>query len=169
MVVNSFKSKKTDKTEKYRETLAMVDSTIKGEPNLLANLANVSSILKMNFDDISWVGFYLWRVKELVLGPFQGKPACVRIKKGKGVCGTAIKQRTTIIVPDVNQFEGHIYCDPETKSEIVIPMIKEGHPFGVLDVDSYKLNTFDDIDKFYLEYIVKHLMDSIVGYEKKIR
>ncbi|MBU1297758.1 MAG: GAF domain-containing protein [Bacteroidetes bacterium] len=158
-----------DKKEKYKQVVQQVESIISGEPDLIANLANITAILKMNFEDFSWVGFYLWRFKELVLGPFQGKPACVRIKKGKGVCGTSIKDRKTIIVPDVSQFEGHIYCDHETKSEIVIPMIKEGHHFGVLDVDSYKLNTFDDIDKFYLEYIVKHLMDSIVEYEKKIR
>lgn len=158
-----------DKKEKYKQVVQQVESIISGEPDLIANLANITAILKMNFEDFSWVGFYLWRFKELVLGPFQGKPACVRIKKGKGVCGTSIKERIKIIVPDVSQFEGHIYCDPETKSEIVIPMMKEGHPFGVLDVDSYKLNTFDDIDKFYLEYIVKHLMDSIVEYEKKIR
>ncbi len=169
MATNFKKTEQTDKAEKYKETLKTIRSAIKNESDLIANLANISAILKVNFDEFSWVGFYLWKQKELVLGPFQGKPACVRIQKGKGVCGTAIKQRTTIIVPDVSQFEGHIYCDPETKSEIVIPMIKEGHPFGVLDVDSYKLSTFGDIDKFYLEYIVKHLMDSIVEYEKEIR
>lgn len=148
------------KKEKYKQVVQQVESIISDEPDDIANLANITAILKMNFDDISWVGFYIWRVNELVLGPFQGKPACVRIKKGKGVCGTAIKQRTTIIVPDVRQFEEHIYCDPETKSEIVIPIYKKGKLFGVLDVDSYNINNFDDIDRFYLEHLVKIIFNT---------
>lgn len=156
-----------DKKEKYKEVFQQVKAIISDEPDLIANLANITSILKMNFDEFSWVGFYLLKYKELVLGPFQGKPACVRIKKGVGVCGASIKERKIIIVPDVSEFPGHIYCDPDSKSEIVIPMIKDGMPFGVLDVDSYKPNCFDDIDRFYLDNIIKHLIDSIVEYEKK--
>jgi GAF domain-containing protein len=158
-----------DKKEKYKEVFQQVKAIIGDEPDIIANLANITSILKMNFDDFSWVGFYLLKFNELVLGPFQGKPACVRIKRGIGVCGAAIKDRKIIIVPDVSEFPGHIYCDPDSKSEIVIPMIKDGMPFGVLDVDSHKLNCFDDIDRFYLDNIVKYLIDSIVEYEKRIR
>jgi GAF domain-containing protein len=155
-----------DKKEKYKEVLQQVKAIISDEPDLIANLANITSILKNNLDDFSWVGFYLLKNNELVLGPFQGKPACVRIKKGVGVCGASIKERKIIIVPDVSEFPGHIYCDPDSKSEIVIPMIKDGMPFGVLDVDSNKLNCFDDIDRFYLENIVTYLIDSMVEYEK---
>ncbi len=157
MTDNFIKTEITDKAEKYKETLKVIRSTIEDEPDFIANLANISAILKMNFDEYSWVGFYLWKTNELVLGPFQGKPACIRIKKGSGVCGTAIKERKTILVPDVAQFPGHIYCDPMSKSEIVIPMYKKGKLVGVLDVDSHIINYFDDIDRFYLEHLVKSL------------
>lgn len=160
MVVNFIETEITDKAEKYKETLKIIRSTIKDEPYLIAKLASISAILKMNFDEFSWVGFYLWRQKALVLGPFQGKPACIRIRKGQGVSGLSIKERKTIIVPDVSQFHGHIYCDPMSKSEIVIPIYKKGKLFGVLDVDSYIINNFDDIDRFYLEHVVKMIFNT---------
>ncbi len=149
-----------DKKTKYKQVVKEVVSFINDESDVIANLANISAILKIGFPDFFWVGFYILRVNELVLGPFQGKPACVRIQKGKGVCGTAIKQRTTIIVPDVSKFDSHIYCDPDTKSEIVIPIYQNGKPFGVLKVDSYNINNFDDIDRFYLEHLGKIIFNS---------
>jgi GAF domain-containing protein len=140
----------TDKEQIYIEILPQISEVIKGEENLIANLANVVAIIKNSFKEISWVGFYLWNGKELVLGPFQGKPACTRIKLGQGVCGTSVQKRKTIIVPDVSKFPGHIYCDPDSKSEIVVPIIKDENIIGVLDADSADINTFDKMDEKYL-------------------
>lgn len=150
------------KIDKYKEAIKYIESLVADEKDLYANLANICAILKIYFkDEFSWVGFYLKprSSKVLTLGPFQGKPACTRIKVGQGVCGQAVKLRKTIIVPDVSKFPGHIYCDPDSKSEIVVPMIKKGYVLGVLDVDSYKYNTFDEIDRFYLENIVEIIMN----------
>lgn len=146
------------KEEIYSELLPQIKSLIADEPDLIANLANVTSALKQAFPSFSWVGFYLMKGDELVLGPFQGKLACTRIKIGTGVCGTSALEKKTIIVPDVEKFPGHIYCDPDSKSEIVVPIIKDGKVLGVLDVDSYELNNFDEVDKFYLEKIVDLLV-----------
>lgn len=146
------------KEEIYLELLPQIKSLIEDEPDLIANLANVTSALKQAFDSFSWVGFYLMKGGELVLGPFQGKLACTRIKLGSGVCGTSALKKETIIVPDVEKFPGHIYCDPDSKSEIVIPIIKNGEVLGVLDIDSYRLNNFDETDKIYLEKIVNLLL-----------
>jgi len=146
------------KEEIYLELLPQIKSLIEDEPDLIANLANVTSALKQAFDSFSWVGFYLMKGGELVLGPFQGKLACTRIKLGSGVCGTSALKKETIIVPDVEKFPGHIYCDPDSKSEIVIPIIKNGEVLGVLDIDSYRLNNFDETDKIYLEKIVNLLI-----------
>ncbi|CUT04858.1 GAF domain-containing protein [Candidatus Chrysopegis kryptomonas] len=147
------------KEEIYSELLPQIKSLIEDEPDLIANLANVTSALKQAFPSFSWVGFYLMKSGELVLGPFQGKLACTRIKIGSGVCGTSALRKETIIVPDVEKFPGHIYCDPDSKSEIVVPIIKNGEVLGVLDVDSYELNNFDEIDRFYLEKIVELLLE----------
>ncbi len=146
------------KQEIYSELLPQIKSLIADEPDLIANLANVTSALKQAFPSFSWVGFYLMKGDELVLGPFQGKLACTRIKVGTGVCGTSALEKKTIIVPDVEKFPGHIYCDPDSKSEIVVPIIKDGKVLGVLDVDSYELNNFDEVDKVYLEKIVSLLI-----------
>ncbi len=142
------------KEEIYSELLPQIKSLIEGETDLIANLANVTSALKQAFETFSWVGFYLMKEGELVLGPFQGKLACTRIKIGSGVCGTSALKKETIIVPDVEKFPGHIYCDPDSKSEIVVPIIKDGEVLGVLDIDSYRLNNFDEVDKIYLEKLV---------------
>lgn len=150
--------KGTTREEIYLELLPQIKSLIEGETDLIANLANVTSALKQAFESFSWVGFYLMKDGELVLGPFQGKLACTRIKIGSGVCGTSALKRETIIVPDVEKFPGHIYCDPDSKSEIVVPIVKDGEVLGVLDVDSYRLNNFDEIDKIYLEKLVDLLV-----------
>jgi len=147
------------KDEIYSELLPQIKSLIEDESDLIANLANVTSALKQAFPSFSWVGFYLIKGGELVLGPFQGKLACTRIKIGSGVCGTAVLKKETIIVPDVEEFPGHIYCDPDSRSEIVVPIIKDGEVLGVLDIDSYELDNFDETDKFYLEKLVEILLE----------
>jgi L-methionine (R)-S-oxide reductase len=147
------------KDEIYSELLPQIKSLIEDESDLIANLANVTSALKQAFPSFSWVGFYLMKGGELVLGPFQGKLACTRIKIGSGVCGTAVLKKETIIVPDVEKFPGHIYCDPDSRSEIVVPIMKDGEVLGVLDIDSYELDNFDETDKFYLEKLVEILLE----------
>ncbi len=151
------------KAEIYQSLVPQIKALIDGESDLIANLANVAAALKEQFNWL-WVGFYLVKPlgsdmddKELVLGPFQGPVACTRIKKGRGVCGAAWQNASTLIVPDVEKFPGHIACSSLSKSEIVIPLFKDGEVFGVLDVDSELLNQFDEIDKMYLEEIVKPL------------
>ncbi|MGB2868966.1 MAG: GAF domain-containing protein [Bacteroidota bacterium] len=148
----------TQKEEIYKEIIPQIQSLLSGESDLVANLANVCGVLKMSFRSVSWVGFYLYKRGELVLGPFQGKPACVRIKLGKGVCGTAAEHRKTIVVQDVSKFPGHIFCDPDSKSEIVVPVFDRRDLYGVLDLDSSDLSTFDAVDQKYLEQIVKILL-----------
>ncbi len=127
------------------------------ETDEVAKMANITAALKQAFD-FFWVGFYVVKGEELVLGPFQGPVACIRIKFGKGVCGTAWKTRQTQIVPDVERFEGHIACNSASKSEIVVPVIKEGEIVAVLDIDSEQLNTFDAIDAIYLEKLLRKVM-----------
>jgi len=127
---------------------------LEGETDLVANLANVSAALKEQFGWL-WVGFYLVKNEVLVLGPFQGPVACTRIQKGRGVCGTSWAQQKTLIVPDVEKFPGHIACSSLSKSEIVIPLVRNNAFVGLLDVDSEQLNAFDQTDQFYLEKIVK--------------
>lgn len=142
----------TSKKEKYKILLPQVKALVEGESDVIANLANIVAALKygMNF---FWVGFYFVKGNQLVLGPFQGPVACVRIPFGKGVCGTAWKKSETIIVPDVDQFPGHIACSSESRSEIVIPVVKNGNVLGVLDVDSNLLADFDETDAACLEEI----------------
>ena len=141
------------KQEQYESLLPQIKAVVEGEPDLIANLANTCACLKEQFNWL-WVGFYLVKGNELVLGPFQGPLACTRIKKGKGVCGTSWAEKETIIVPDVNAFPGHIVCSSLSLSEIVVPVIRDGEVAAVLDVDSEKYNEYDEMDKKYLEKIV---------------
>ncbi len=142
------------KEEQYTTILPQIKALIEGEPDLIANLANICGALKEQFGWL-WIGFYLIKSDELVLAPFQGPVACTRIKKGRGVCGTAWEKAETIIVPDVEKFPGHIACSSLSRSEIVVPLIYNGEVKGVLDVDSVSLNGFDETDKKFLEEIVK--------------
>lgn len=135
-----------DKSSRYRELLPQLASLFEGEPDLIANLANATAALRACLPVASWVGFYVVRGGELVLGPFQGNVACVRIAYGRGVCGTAAADRRTMIVPDVDKFPGHIACDAGSRSEIVVPVMKAGALVAVLDIDSYELAAFDDLD-----------------------
>ena len=141
------------KEQQYQTLLPQIKALITGEPDLIANLANIAAALKEQFGWL-WTGFYLVKKDELVLGPFQGPVACTRIKKGRGVCGTAWAQAQTLVVADVEKFPGHIACSSLSKSEIVIPIIINGQVTGVLDVDSVLLNDFDETDKKYLEEMV---------------
>jgi GAF domain-containing protein len=134
------------KSERYRELLPQLAALVDGEPDLIANLANITAALRVCIPVASWIGFYIMRDGELVLGPFQGNVACVRIAIGRGVCGTAAAERRTIVVADVEQFPGHIACDAGSRSEIVVPIVRDGDVVGVLDVDSYELATFDAVD-----------------------
>ena len=166
ILVASLREKKLDQTmaedlsiiqgtkeEQYQTLLPQIKALIEGEPDLIANLANISAALKEQFSWL-WVGFYLVKKDELVLGPFQGPVACTRISKGRGVCGAAWQQAQTLVVPDVERFPGHIACSSLSKSEIVIPLFSNNEITGVLDVDSVLLNDFDETDKKYLEEIV---------------
>lgn len=144
------------KEEQYLSLLPQVRSPIEGEVDLVANLANVAAALKEAFD-FFWVGFYLVKQDQLVLGPFQGPVACTRIRKGKGVCGTAWQESATLLVPDVEVFPGHIACSSLSRSEIVVPLIKDGEVWGVLDIDSDLLNFFDETDRKYLEEMCGYL------------
>ncbi len=148
--------------EKYKLLIKQIKSLLSKNDNILANLSNFTAALKQTFHKISWVGFYLYDGKELYLGPFQGKVACTKIQIGKGVCGTAAEKRETAIVPDVDKFPGHIACDVESKSEIVVPIIKDDKLYGVLDLDSSSLNSFDETDKKYLEELVNFLVNEIL-------
>jgi GAF domain-containing protein len=147
--------------EKYKLLIDQLDSLIRKEDYFISNIANVTAVLKQTFDKISWVGFYLFDGKKLYLGPFQGKVACTNIEIGKGVCGQSAKLRKTISVPDVHQFPGHIFCDPDSKSEIVVPLVEESKLLGVLDLDSTEYNSFNEVDKFYLEQICNFLTKEI--------
>lgn len=142
-----------NKTEKYQSLVPQIKALLEGEPDVVANLANVSAALKEQFGWL-WTGFYLVKSQELVLGPFQGPVACTRIKYGRGVCGSSWEQARTLIVPDVEKFPGHIACSSLSRSEIVVPLIRNGVVVGVLDVDSEQPDHFDEVDKQYLEEIV---------------
>ena len=144
---------KGTREDQYKSLIPQIKALIEGENDLVANLANVSAALKEQFG-FFWVGFYLVKDEELVLGPFQGPVACTRIQKGKGVCGASWAQAETIIVPDVDAFPGHIACSSASRSEIVIPLMSHGEVVAVLDVDSAELNEFDETDGKYLSEIV---------------
>ncbi|RBP93839.1 GAF domain-containing protein [Cytobacillus firmus] len=147
----SVESYKGTREENYQLLIKQLSALLEGETNSIANLSNASALLNQFLDRTNWVGFYLMEEGELVLGPFQGLPACVRIPLGKGVCGTAAKQMETVRVEDVHQFPGHIACDAASQSEIVIPLVKESNLLGVLDIDSPEKNRFDELDQKYLE------------------
>lgn len=141
----------------YEELCAALTGLLEGERDVTANLANASALLRLALQDVLWVGFYLLKEGELVLGPFQGKPACIRIPLGKGVCGTAAREDRTVVVEDVSRFPGHIACDGESRSEIVLPIHREGELFGVLDLDSASLRRFTERDSAGLEAVVQVL------------
>ena len=147
---------KGTKEEQYLELIPQIAALVEGEPDLIANLANICAALKQQFDWL-WIGFYLVKNDELVLGPFQGPVACTRIRKGRGVCGTAWERMKTLIVPDVQVFPGHIACSSLSKSEIVIPLLKEGEVKGVLDIDHSEYASFDKTDELFLREIL-HLI-----------
>ncbi|HED05710.1 MAG TPA: GAF domain-containing protein [Ignavibacteria bacterium] len=146
----------------YKLFIKQIKSLLNKNDNYLSNLSNLTAAFKQSFDKISWVGFYIFDGKKLYLGPFQGKAACTEIDIGKGACGTAAQKRETVIVPNVNEFPDHISCDADSRSEIVIPLIKNKEPFGVLDIDSTFYSSFNEIDKFYLEEIANFLMQEIL-------
>src|SRR5688572_5562814 len=137
------KHESASKAEMYSNLASQLRSLLEGERDFIANAANVSSLLYHSLPDLNWAGFYLLKEGELVLGPFQGKPACVRIAMGKGVCGTAAERRQTLLVENVHEFPGHIACDNESNSEIVVPLIREQQLIGVLDLDSPLFDRFD--------------------------
>jgi len=144
------------KEEKYKELIPQLKALITGEDDLIANLANITAGLKEAFDFL-WVGFYLVKNNELILGPFQGPVACTRIQKGKGVCGVSWERKKTLVVPDVQKFNGHITCSSLSQSEIVIPIIRNNQVEAVLDVDSSNLDTFDMIDDKYLSILMNEI------------
>ncbi len=144
------------KQERYEALLPQIKAVVEDEPDLIANMANVAAMLHETFG-FWWTGFYRVEGQELVLGPFQGPMACTRIKKGRGVCGTAWAEAQTQVVPDVNQFPGHIACSSASRSEIVVPIFQEGEVIAVLDIDSAQLGTFDQTDRHYLEQVVEML------------
>ena len=145
-----------NKAEQYQTLLPQIKALLEGEPDLVANLANIAAALKEQFGWL-WIGFYLVKKDELVLGPFQGPVACTRIKKGRGVCGTSWAEAKTLIVPDVEKFPGHIACSSLSRSEIVVPIIRNNEVVAVLDADSETLDTYDETDKQYLEDVVSWL------------
>jgi L-methionine (R)-S-oxide reductase len=147
----------TGKETLYSEIHHALKAVLAGESDLIANLANAAALLFWSLPAVNWTGFYLLKEQELVLGPFQGKIACIRIKLGHGVCGTAAEQRQTLIVPNVHEFSGHIACDSASNSEIVVPIIKNDTLIGVLDIDSPEFARFDDSDKTGLETFVQIL------------
>ncbi|WP_335871286.1 GAF domain-containing protein [Bacillus sp. 2205SS5-2] len=145
------------KEENYTLVIKQLQALLAGEKNVIANLSNATAILNQFLNDINWVGFYLMEENELVLGPFQGLPACIRIPLGKGVCGSAAQEQTVYRVGDVHMFPGHIACDAASRSEIVLPIMKEGKLLGVLDIDSPSNDRFDEIDENMLKQFVAAL------------
>jgi GAF domain-containing protein len=143
------------KAELYRDLAAQLKSLIEGEPDRIANAANMAALIYHGLPDLNWAGFYFAQGNELVLGPFQGQPACVRIAWGNGVCGTAASRGATLLVPDVHEFPGHIACDPVSQSELVVPLVEDGRVTVVLDLDSPKLARFDAEDQAGCEALVR--------------
>ncbi len=150
----------TTKTRLYQLLLQQAQALLEAERDPVANMANLAAVLYQGLPQINWAGFYLYKSGELVLGPFQGKPACVRIGWGKGVCGTAAAQQRTVLVPDVHLFAGHIACDSASESEIVIPIFKNGVVWGVLDIDAPVKNRFDETDRVHLEQLARRFEQS---------
>ena len=154
-----------DKDADYASLARELEALLADEHDVIANAANATSLIYGALPDINWCGVYFLKEGELVVGPFQGKPACVRIPLGKGVCGTAAAHRTTQVVPDVHAFPGHIACDAASRSEIVIPLVRKGNLVGVLDLDSPRLARFDDADRRGLEHLAEVLLDSMAAYD----
>jgi L-methionine (R)-S-oxide reductase len=148
----------SEKPELYRDLARQLAALIAGEPDPIANAANTAALIYHGLPDLNWAGFYFRNGAELVLGPFQGKPACVRIPIGKGVCGTAAARGTTLLVPNVHDFPGHIACDPDSRSELVVPLIKDGSVLGVLDLDSPLPARFNELDRDGCEQLVALLL-----------
>ena len=159
----SAESSLTSKRELYDQLASQLSSLLAGERNLIANAANFSALIFHSLPDLNWAGFYFAKDGELVLGPFQGQPACVRIKIGQGVCGAGAAKCETVIVPNVHEFPGHITCDSTSNSEIVIPLMKGGRLMGVLDLDSPSLSRFDEEDAAGLERLVRILLASAIA------
>ena len=159
MTFQADKLPSTSKTEMYEHLSAQLSSLLADERDFIANAANFSSLLYHSLPDVNWVGFYLLKNNELVLGPFQGQPACVRIAMGKGVCGTAAELKQTIVVENVHEFPGHIACDSASNSEIVVPLIRGGQLIGVLDLDSPGFSRFNDDDAKGLNKLVEILLE----------
>lgn len=156
-------SYKDNRENNYNLLIKQLRGLLEGEKNMIANLSNASALLNQFLDRVNWVGFYLMDDGELVLGPFQGLPACVRIPIGKGVCGTAAQKLETVRVEDVHLFPGHIACDAASQSEIVIPLVNNGQLVGVLDIDSPEKNRFDELDQQKLEEFCSTLMELYKG------
>lgn len=148
------------KEQQYEQLINQAKSLVSGEHDLIANMANISALLFNNLENINWAGFYLYKEDQLVLGPFQGQPACIRIPLGKGVCGTSAETRTVQRIADVHEFDGHIACDAASNSEIVIPLVVEGQLIGVLDIDSPVFDRFSQLDENGLVEIAAVLLDS---------
>ena len=151
------------KQELYEQLASQVSSLLAGERDLIANAANFTSLVFNTLPDLNWTGFYFVRDGELVLGPFQGKPACVRMRFGQGVCGTAAARREIVIVPNVHEFPGHIACDAASNSEIVVPLFKDSQVIGVLDLDSPLLSRFDEADAGGLEHLVGIFLSAVAS------
>ena len=141
----------------YERLAAQAEALVSGEKDLIANMANISALLFNHLEKVNWAGFYLYKEDQLVLGPFQGQPACIRIPMNQGVCGTAAADRSTLVVEDVHAFDGHIACDAASNSEIVIPLVVNDQLIGVLDIDSPEFGRFTDVDKAGLEKIARML------------
>lgn len=150
-----------NKKETYRQLQKMLTALLENEHDIIANLANASALLYEYLEDINWAGFYLYKNDELVLGPFQGKVACMHIAMGNGVCGTAAQQRRTLRIDNVHEFPTHIACDSASNSEIVLPLIKKNTLIGVLDIDSVRFQRFDELDESCLAEIAKIILKSI--------
>lgn len=159
--------KSLSEEEIYKSLLLQIENLLNSDEPIISNLSNITAALKESFTKISWVGFYLIKENKLFLGPFQGKIACTVIEIGKGVCGSSVEKKETIIVEDVDKFPGHIACDSGSRSEIVVPLIKDGNIFGVLDLDSYEFSAFNNIDKLYLEKLCKLLVETL-SFEKLV-
>jgi len=151
----------TDKTSLYAALATDLRALLHGERDLIANAANMASLIYHTLPDLNWAGFYLLKEGDLVLGPFHGKPACVRIAIGKGVCGTAAQRRESVLVPDVDAFPGHIACDSASRSELVVPIVKNGELIGVLDLDSPSLERFDEQDRVGCEALARIFVESL--------
>jgi L-methionine (R)-S-oxide reductase len=154
VITLSAPSDTASKSELYATLVAQARALVEGEDDMIANLANIAALIFHSLPDLNWAGFYLHKEDQLVLGPFQGKPACIRIPIGRGVCGTAAERRQTVVVRNVNEFPGHIACDAASNSEIVVPIIRGDRVIGVLDLDSPTFDRFDDDDRAGLEAIV---------------